>query len=194
MSRLLKPLDINDPRTLIEYITEVVGEIQQGAIALDTSLGDDEFGCIDLLAADQDKKAMLFFLNLSGQESEFLRPFKCLLWYRENRKVIQKLYPDAIDFGHPPDLFFISLHYSHSMQKVLSNLGEGRVTLLKYACFQEDGGNIRIYLEKIADSQKDKNRRSDHDRNDNDRNDNDESDNDRSDNGRSDTDAPEKPA
>jgi len=156
MSRLLKPLHIDDPRILNEIITEVVDEIQKGAIVLDTSLGDNEFGFIDLIAADCDKKGMLFFMNVSGQGIDFLRSFKCLLWYQENRKILHKLYPGAIDLSLPPSLYFISPCYSsYAMQKVLLNLNQGHVTLLKYACFQ-DGEEIKIFLEKIGDPSMDK--------------------------------------
>ena len=158
MSRLLKPLHIDNPLILIEIISEAVDEIQKGAILLDTSLGNDEFGCIDLIATDSDKKGMLFFINISGQEIDFLRSFKCLLWYQENRKILHKLYHGTIDLSLPPSLFFISPCYSHAIQKVLLNLQEGHVShviLLKYACFQ-DGEEIKIFLEKIADTSSDK--------------------------------------
>jgi hypothetical protein len=156
MSRLLKPLHIDDPGLLIEIITEVVDEIQKGAVVLDTCIGDNESGHIDLIAADRDKKGMLFFINVSGQEIDFLRSFKCLLWYQENREILQKLYSGIIDLSFPPSLVFISPCYSHGIQKVLLNLKEGQVTLLKYVCFQ-DGEQIKIFLENIADIPGDKN-------------------------------------
>ncbi len=149
MNRLLRPAHIDDPRILIEIISELIDEIQKGAVVLDTAIGSSEFGCIDLIAADRDKRGMLFFVNSSGQEVDFLRPFKCLLWYQENREMLQKLYSDAIDLSIPPALFFISPCYSHALQKVLLNLKEGPVTLLKYACFQ-DGEELKIFLEKIT--------------------------------------------
>jgi len=156
MSRLLKPLQIDDPRILIDIIAEAVDEIQSGATVLDTSLGNDESGCIDLIAADRDRKGMLFFINFSGQETDFLRSFKCLQWYQANRTIVQKLYRGAIDLSLSPSIFFISPYYSHSIQKVLLNIKEGQVTLFKYACFL-DGEQIKIFLEKIPDPAGDEN-------------------------------------
>ncbi|MEW6381987.1 MAG: hypothetical protein AB1611_20620 [bacterium] len=149
MSRLLRSLQISDPQTLIEIITEAVDEIQSGATIVDTSLGNEEYGCIDLIAADRNKRGILFFITTSSLETDFLRPFKCLCWYRENRPILQKLYSGVIDIALPPSIYFISPAYSDIIRKVLLNLKEYHITLLKYTCFQ-DGESIKVFLEKIA--------------------------------------------
>lgn len=154
MSRILQPLPIEHPQELREIVMDGIDEIQKGAIVLDTNIGNEEYGYIDLVAANETKRGMLFFLNSSGQEVDFLGPFKCLNWFQENQNIFQKLYAGKIDFNYPPNILFIAPHFTPSIQKVLLNLKKGRVVLLKYNCFH-DGQEMKIILEKIADSLED---------------------------------------
>ena len=151
MSRLLHSSQIDHPQQLMEIIVDDIGEIQKGAIVLDTAVGNEEYGYIDIVAADETKRGMFFFLNFSGNEMHFLSSLKCLQWVRENQTVFHKLYAGKINFAPPAAILFIAPHFTPSMQKVLLNLKEGRVVLLRYNCFQDEK-ETKLFLEKIADS------------------------------------------
>lgn len=151
MSRILQSRQIDHPHQLLEIVVDSIGEIQKGSIVLDTSLGNEEYGYIDIVAANETKRALLFFLNFSGHEANYLSSLKCLQWVRENHTIFQKLYAGKIDFGHPANILFISPHFTPSMQKVLLNLKEDRIVLLRYNCFHAEK-ETKIFLERIADS------------------------------------------
>ena len=137
MSRILQPMLIDHPQKLREIIISDIDEIQKGAVVLDTIVGNEEYGYIDLVATNETKSGMFFFLNSSGQEADFLMSFKCLQWFQENQNIFQKLYAGKIDFTYHPTILFIAPHFTSSIQKVLLNLKEGRIVLLKYHCFHE---------------------------------------------------------
>jgi len=151
MSRILQSRQIDHPRQLMEIVVDGIGEIQKGSIVLDTTVGNEEYGYIDIVAANETKRGMFFFLNFSGHEANFLSSLKCLQWVRENQTIFQKLYAGKIDFDHPANILFIAPHFTPSMQKVLLNLKESRIVLLKYNWFHDEK-ETKIFLEKIADS------------------------------------------
>lgn len=152
MSPLLKPVCIHDPAELVELLSEAMGEVVSGGILLDGAVGNEEFGFFDLVAADSEGEGVFFFINISGNEAEYLRLLKCMRWYRENRLVLQKLYAGKAALGPAPSVFVIAPRYSSSMRKVLLNLSEGRITLMRYACFQHGDERRSLFLEKEEDS------------------------------------------
>jgi hypothetical protein len=155
MSPLLRPVCIDDPGELAELVSEAIGEIIGGGVLLDTALGNDEFGYFDLVAANGDGEAVFFFINFSGRETEYLRLLKCMRWYRENRNALQKLYAGRVALGPAPPVFLVAPRYSDSMRKVLLNLCENRIVLLKYVCFQDGEEKRSLFIEKVGDSSED---------------------------------------
>jgi len=155
MSRLLRPVSIDDPRELVELVSEAVSEIIDGGVLLDANVGNGEFGYFDLIAANADGEGVFFFVNFSGREEEYLGFLKCMRWYQENRSSLQNLYARRVAFSPSPPVFVVSPWYSCSMRKVLLNMGEGRVILLKYACFQNGEGEKSLFVEKVGDSSED---------------------------------------
>lgn len=152
MSRLLMPACIDDPRELVELVSGAIGEIVSGGFLIDFALGNEEFGYFDLVAANEDREGVLFFINSSGDEAEYLRFLKCMRWYRENRDTIQKLHAGRVALGPVPRVFVVAPWYSYSMRKVLLNIGEGRITLLKYTCFQDSNEQKSLFIEQVDDS------------------------------------------
>jgi hypothetical protein len=150
MSSLLRPAAIDDPRELVELVAGAIGEIVGGGVLLHGALGNEEFGYFDLVAANGDGEVVLYFINISGSETEYLRLLKCLRWYQENRGALQKLHAGRFALGPVPPVFVVAPWFSSSMQKVLSNIREGRITLLKYVCFQ-DGKEKKLFIEKVED-------------------------------------------
>jgi len=155
MSPLLRPACIDDPGELAELVSEAIGEIISGGVLLDAALGNDEFGCFDLVAANGDGEAVFFFINFSGRETEYLRLLKCMRWYRENCNVLQKLYAGRVALGPAPPVFLVAPWYSDSMRKVLLNICESRIVLLKYVCFQDGKEKRSLFIEKVGDSSED---------------------------------------
>ncbi len=155
MSPLLRPVCIDDPGELAELVCEAIGEIIGGGVLLDTALGNDEFGYFDLVAANGDGEAVFFFINFSGRETEYLRLLKCMRWYRDNRNALQKLYAGRVALGPAPPVFLVAPRYSDSMRKVLLNLCENRIVLLKYVCFQDGEEKRSLFIEKVGDSSED---------------------------------------
>jgi hypothetical protein len=156
MGRLLRPARIDDPKDLLELVCEAVGEIIVGGVVLDTALGNDEFGCFDLVAANGDGEGVFFFVNVSGGEAEYLRLLKCMRWYRENRNTLQKLYAGRVVLGPAPPVFVVAPWYSNSMLKVLPDICGGGVIPLKYVCFQDGNGKRSLLMEKVGDAFEDK--------------------------------------
>lgn len=152
MSRLLRPAHIDDPRELVELVSGAIGEIISGGILLDAALGNEEFGYFDLLAANEDGEGVFFFINPSGDETEYLRFLKCMRWYQENRDTLQKLHAGRVALGPAPPVFVVAPRYSDSMRKVLLSIREGRITLLKYVCFQDGNEEKSLFIEKVGDS------------------------------------------
>jgi hypothetical protein len=152
MSRLLKPAGIDGPGELVELVSEAIGEITCGGVLLDGALGNEEFGYFDLVAADENGEGVFFFINVSGSESEYLRLLKCIRWYRDNRRVLQKLYAGRIALGQVPHVIVVAPMYSNTIRKVLLNVLEGRITLVKYVCFQDSDGQKSLSIEKVEDS------------------------------------------
>ncbi|MFZ0930861.1 MAG: hypothetical protein WAN11_19805 [Syntrophobacteraceae bacterium] len=152
MSPLLRPACIDDPGELAELVSEAIGEIIGGGVLLDTALGNDEFGYFDLVAANGDGEAVFFFINFSGGETEYLRLLKCMRWYQENRHALQKLYAGRVALGPAPPVFLVAPRYSDSMRKVLLNICESRIVLLKYVCFQDGEDKRSLFIEKVGDS------------------------------------------
>jgi hypothetical protein len=155
MSPLFRPVCIDDPGELAELVSEAIGEIISGGALLDTALGNDEFGYIDLVAANEDGEGVFFFINFSGHETEYLRFLKCMRWYRDNRNALQKLYAGRVAFGAAPPVFLVAPWYSDSMRKVLLNICESRIVLLKYVCFQDEKAKRSLFIEKVGDSSED---------------------------------------
>ncbi|MGA1874312.1 MAG: hypothetical protein ACMUIA_01760 [bacterium] len=152
MSKILKPEYFNQPQELIEIIADSIDEIQGGSTVLDTMVGNDEYGYIALIAAGEMKRGMLFLLNLSGHESDFMKCLTSLQWYYENQNIMQKTYKGCIDFTQPPQILFLAPCFSTGIQKVLAHLINGRVRLLKYSCFH-DGQEVKMFLEEVSGSQ-----------------------------------------
>ncbi len=155
MSRLLKPACIDDPMELAELVSEAIGEIISGGVLLDADLGNDEFGYFDLVAANEDGEGVFVFINFLGQETEYLRLLKCMRWYQENRNALQKLYAGRVALGPAPPVFLVAPWYSDSMRKVLLNICESRIVLLKYVCFQDAKEKKSLFIEKVGDSSED---------------------------------------
>ena len=155
MSPLFRPACIDDPMELAELVCEAIGEIICGGVLLDAALGNDEFGYFDLVAANGDGEAVFVFINFSGDETEYLRLLKCMRWYQENRNALQKLYAGRVALGPAPPVFLIAPWYSDSMRKVLLNLCQGRIVLLKYVCFQDEKEKKSLFIEKVGDSSED---------------------------------------
>lgn len=149
MSRLLKPIKVKDPQGIINLIIDDINEIRKGAIVLDTKIGNKEYGYIHIVAVNEKKQGMFFFINPSGLEIEFLQFFKCLCWYKENINLFKKLYTGIIDFTQPPLILFMAPYFSASIQRVLYNVIDGEVTLLKFSCFQE-GEEEKVFIERIT--------------------------------------------
>jgi len=152
MSRLLKPAIIDDPRELVELVSEVIGDIISGGFLLDAAVGNDELGYFDLVAVNEDGEGVFFFINPSGGEAEYLGLLKCMRWYQENRYALQKLHTGRVAFGPSPSVFVVAPWYSGSMRKVLLNRGAGRITLLQYVCFQDGNDEKSLFIEKVGDS------------------------------------------
>ena len=150
MSRLLTPAVIEDPVELVELVSEEISEIVKGGFLIDFALGNEEFGYFDLVAANEDREGVFFFINASGGEAEYLRFLKCLRWYRENWDTIQKLYAGRIALGQVPLTSIVAPWYSYTMQKVLLSIGESRITLLKYSCFQDSSEQKSLFIEKVG--------------------------------------------
>ena len=138
MSRILQSSHIDHPQELMEIVVDGIGEIHKGAIVLDTTVGNEEYGYIDVVAVNEKKKGMFYFLNFSGHEAYFLNCLKCLQWIRENQTIFHKLYAGKIDFDLPATILFIAPYFTPSMQKVLLNLKESRIVLLRYNCFHDE--------------------------------------------------------
>jgi hypothetical protein len=156
MSSLLRPACIDDPGDLVELVCEAIGEIISGGVLLDAALGNDEFGYFDLVAANEDGEGVFFFINLSGRETEYLRLLKCMRWYRENWNALQKLYAGRVMLGPAPPVFVVAPWYSNSMRKVLPDICEGRIILLKFVCFKDGNEKRSLFIEKVGDSFEDK--------------------------------------
>jgi hypothetical protein len=152
MSKILKPEYFSHPQELIEIIADSIDEIQRGSTVLDTTVGNDEYGYIALIAVSEIKRGILFLLNLSGHESDFMKCLKSLQWYYENQNIIQKTYKSSIDFTQPPQILFLAPCFPASIQKVLCNMVNGSVRLLKYSCFH-DGQDVKMFLEEVNGSQ-----------------------------------------
>ncbi len=152
MRSLIRPIHIDSFQELVELVCETIGEIVSGAVLLDVALGNDEFGHIDLVAADEDRNAVFLFIIFQGREIEYLRFFKAMQWYRENRKTLQKLYAGRVDLGLAPDVLILAPQYSDSMRNVLLNIGGSRIVLLRYVCFQNEEEKKQLFIEKIGDS------------------------------------------
>ena len=155
MSRLFRPASIDDPGELAELVSEAIGEIISGGVLLDAALGNDEFGYFDLVAANEDGEGVFVFINFSGHETEYLRFLKCMRWYQENRNALQKLYAGRVVLGPAPPVFLVAPWYSDSMRKVLLNICESRIVLLKYVCFQDGEEKRSLFIEKVGDSSED---------------------------------------
>jgi hypothetical protein len=140
---------------LAELVSEAIGEIISGGVLLDAALGNDEFGYFDLVAANGDGEAVFVFINFSGYETEYLRLLKCMRWYQENRNALQKLYAGRVALGPAPPVFLIAPWYSDSMRKVLLNICQSRIVLLKYVCFQDEKEKRSLFIEKVGDSSED---------------------------------------
>jgi hypothetical protein len=140
---------------LAELISEAIGEIIGGGVLLDAALGNDEFGYFDLVAANGDGEGVFVFINFPGHETEYLRLLKCLRWYRENRNALQKLYAGRVAFGPAPPVFIVAPWYSDSMRKVLLDICESRIVLLKYVCFLDAEEKRSLYMGKVGDSSED---------------------------------------
>ena len=108
-----------------------------GGVLLDAALGNNEFGYFDLVAANGDGEGVFVFINFTGLESEYLRLLKCMWWYRENRNALQKFHAGRVALGPAPPVFIVAPWYSDSMRKVLLDICESRIVLLKYVCFQD---------------------------------------------------------
>jgi hypothetical protein len=156
MSCLLKPACIDDPGELVELISGAIGEIINGGVLVHAALGNDEFGYFDLVAANEDGEGVFFFINFSGHETEYLRFLKCMRWYQENRNSLQKLHAGRIALGPSPPVFVVAPWYSYVMRKVLLDIGEGRIILLKYVCFQDGNEKRSLFIEKVGDSFEDR--------------------------------------
>ncbi len=155
MSRLLRPACIDDPMELAELVSEAIGEIVSGGVLLDAALGNDEFGYFDMVAANEDGEGVFVFINFSGRETEYLRLLKCMRWYHENRNALQKLYAGRVALGPAPPVFIVAPGYSDSMRKVLLNICESRIVLLKFVCFQDANEKKSLFVEKVGDSSED---------------------------------------
>jgi hypothetical protein len=140
---------------LAELVSEAIGEIIGGGVLLDASLGNDDYGYFDLVAANADGEGVFVFINFPGQESEYLRLLKCMRWYHENRNALQKLYAGRVAFGPAPPVFIVAPWYSDSMRKVLLNICGSRIVLLKYVCFQDAEEKRSLFIEKVGDSSED---------------------------------------
>ncbi len=155
MSRLFRPACIDDPMELAELVSEAIGEIISGGVILDAALGNDEFGYFDLVAANEDGEGVFVFINFLGHETEYLRLLKCMRWYQENRNALQKLYAGRVVLSPAPPVFLVAPWYSDSMRKVLLNICESRIVLLKYVCFQDAKEKRSLFIEKVGDSSED---------------------------------------
>ena len=155
MSPLFRPARIDDPGELAELVSEAIGEIISGGVLLDAALGNNEFGYFDLVAANEDGEGVFIFINFSGREAEYLRLLKCMRWYQENRNALQKLYAGRVALGPAPPVFLVAPWYSDSMRKVLLNICESRIVLLKYVCFQDGEKKRSLFIEKVGDSSED---------------------------------------
>ena len=152
MSRLLRPARIDVPEELVELVSGAVGEIISGGVLLHGALGNEELGYFDLVAANGDGEGVFFFVNFSGHETEYLRLLKCMRWYEENRDALQKLHAGRVSLGSVPLVIVVAPWYSGSMRKVLLNLREAQITLMKYVCFQDGDEQKSLYIEKVEDS------------------------------------------
>src|SRR5208337_1599377 len=155
MSRLLRPACIDDPRELAELVSEAIGEIISGGVLLDAALGNDEFGYFDLVAANEDGEGVFVFINFLGHETEYLRLLKCMRWYQDNRNALQKLYAGRVALGPAAPVFLVAPWYQDSMRKVLLNICESRIVLLRYVCFQDGKEKRSLFIEKVGDSSED---------------------------------------
>jgi len=155
MSRLLRPAYPDDPGELAELISEGIGEIISGGVLLDAAVGNGEFGFFDLLAANGDGEGVFFFINFSGSETEYLRLLKCIRWYRENWDTFHKLHAGRVALGPVPPVFVVAPWYSYSMRKVLLNICDSRIILLKYVCFQDGNEKKSLFIETVGDSSED---------------------------------------
>jgi hypothetical protein len=153
---LLKPACIDAPGELVELVADAIGEIMSGGVLLDATVGNEEFGYFDLVAANEDGEGVFFFINFLGREEEYLRLLKCLQWYQENRRVLQRLLAGRVALSPAPPVYVVAPRYSSSMRKVLLNIREGRIVLLKYVCFQNGGEKKSLFVEKVGDSSEDK--------------------------------------
>ena len=63
MSRILQSRQIDHPQQLMEIVVDGIGEIQKGAIVLDTTVGNEEYGYIDIVAANETKRKSAFFIS-----------------------------------------------------------------------------------------------------------------------------------
>ncbi len=152
MNRLLGPACFDDERELVELVSGAIGEIINGGVLLDSALGNEEFGFFDLVAANGDGEGILLFINFSGSEAEYLRLLKCMRWYQENWNALHRLHAGRVALGPSPPVFVVAPSYSYSMRKVLLNVWQGRIVLLRYVCFQVGNEEKSLFIEKVGDS------------------------------------------
>lgn len=152
MSKILRPIYINHQEKLIEIFSELLENIQTGARLLDTQVKISDYGHIDLVAIIQEtKKGLVFFINPSGKEADFLASLQSLVCYQENEAFFQRLYAQQIDPDQSPLVFFLSPFFSPGLQKILLHYSKKfPIILVRYLCFL-DGQEIKIYLERMAD-------------------------------------------
>jgi len=155
MSPLLRPACLDDPSELVELVSEAIVELISGGVLLDAAVGKGEFGFFDLLAANEHGEGVFFFINFSGCETEYLRLLKCMRWHQENWDTLHKVHAGRVALGPTPPVFVVAPSYSYSMQKVLLNIYDGRMILMKYVCFQDGNGKKSLFIETVGDSSED---------------------------------------
>lgn len=156
-------VSLENKKELIRLLYENSSMIEDGVEILGESLGTDEFPLIDLLAKDNDGRALIILAQTKPDEDALLHIALQLDWIMMNRRLLTTLYPKLrLSKSAPPRAALIYPEFPQIMKRfVRAALPSQAPLLYQYRCFENHGKRF-LYLEKFIPEQAGVKRKEDH--------------------------------